>query len=145
MAPHYSQNKTDNLTKRERQALRQIIENRSIIINKADKGNTWMALLSSEEQEELLHKARLCAPEFKKLYRERRCKLQEERAQALQAKQLALLHLQEKAMKEKERLTNDLMLYGVWQSRSPRSQKVKLKSREAEGVENTTCFPQESS
>ena len=82
----------------------------------------WLQTKSSEEQEELLCKARLCAPEFKKLYRERRCKFQEERTQALQAKQLALLRLQEKAIKEKEKLPNDLLLYGLWQSKSDVSQ-----------------------
>ena len=36
----YKQNKHDNLTRKERIALRELMENRHIIINKADKGST---------------------------------------------------------------------------------------------------------
>ena len=39
-AEKYKQNKTDNLTRRERIALRNLIENPYIVINKADKGST---------------------------------------------------------------------------------------------------------
>ena len=44
--------------------------------------------------------------------------LLEERAKILQSKQMALMYLQEKALEVKEKLTNDLMLYGLWQSKS---------------------------
>ena len=60
----------------------------------------------------------MCAPEFKKLYHKRKQCLHEERANILHAKEIALLHLQEKAIKEKEKLTNDLMLFGLWKSES---------------------------
>ena len=36
----YKQNKIDNLTRRERKALNELINNPTLIINKADKGST---------------------------------------------------------------------------------------------------------
>ena len=36
----HKQNKSDNLTRQERQALNQLINNPTLIINKADKGST---------------------------------------------------------------------------------------------------------
>ena len=50
----YKQNKTDNLTRKERQALNELIHNPHIIINKADKGNTVeRALLRQNQPQEM--------------------------------------------------------------------------------------------
>ena len=66
----------------------------------------WLQTKSSEELEEHCVGQGFVHLNLRS-HRERRCKIQEERAQAVQAKQLALLHLQEKSIKENQRLTND--------------------------------------
>ena len=90
----------------------------ALILFSNNKTSQWLHEKSTPEKEELLKKARACGPEFKQLYRARKQHLHEERAKILQAKQRALLRLQKKAMETKEKLTNDLMLYGLWQSES---------------------------
>ena len=62
-------------------------------------------------------KARKIAPEFKDLYKFRRKQLLEDRAKVLHGKQLALQKLQEK-FREKEQLTEEIMVYGLWQNKS---------------------------
>ena len=42
--------------------------------------------------------------------------MRKERIELLRAKQLALLAAQEKSVKQKEQLTQDIMKYGLWQS-----------------------------
>ena len=53
---------------------------------------------------------------LKKKYQGRKKRLLEERADILQAKQAALMHLQEKKVQEKEKLTQTMMIYGLWQN-----------------------------
>ena len=71
---------------------------------------------SQEEKEELFKKARSLAPDFRALYKQRRVKLLEDRAKVLRDKQLALQLLQEKKFREKEKLTEEIIAYGLWQS-----------------------------
>ena len=49
----YQQNKQDNLTRKERIALRELIQNTNIVINKADKGSTIVV----EDKDEYIHNA----------------------------------------------------------------------------------------
>ncbi len=92
----------------------------------------WLDSKPHTEVTQLLQKARSVAPEFKRLYRERREKMLQERAQLLQAKQRALLAAQEKKLKEKEKLTQDIMKYGLWQSQEDiRKGLSRLKSNSA--------------
>ena len=55
------------------------------------------------------------APEFKRQYEERRKHMNEERIEVIRAKQLAVLAAQEKNVKQKQLLTQDIK-YGLWQS-----------------------------
>lgn len=54
------------------------------------------ASVLSCERAELLKSARMCAPEFKKLYQVQKAKMLEDRAKLLQAKQAALAQLRQK-------------------------------------------------
>ena len=60
--------------------------------------------------------ARACGPELKNQYQARKNQLVEERAGIMQAKQAALMRLQEKRVQEKEKLTQIMMIYGLWQN-----------------------------
>ena len=100
-----------------------------VILFSNNKTAKWLLSKTAEEKEELFHKARR-AIKLQKLYREQKQILQEERAQIWKSKQAAPLRLQEKALKEKETLTNELMLYGLWQCESDISQGLaKLQSK----------------
>ena len=77
-----------------------------------------------------MRQARSITPEFKRLYRNRRQKLLQERAKLLQAKRLQLERLQAKKLKEKEELVQMILRYGLWQSkRQVQERLLKLKSK----------------
>ena len=63
-----------------------------------------------------MQKAREVAPEYKRLYTERKKKLQEDRIQLLETKQKALQKSQEKCLCQKEILTKDIVQCGLRQS-----------------------------
>ena len=71
---------------------------------------------SEAERSKLLQKARACGPELKNQYQAHKRRLLEERADILQAKQAALMHLQENKVRKKEKLTQTIMTYGLWQN-----------------------------
>ena len=82
-----------------------------------NKTASWLNTKTLKEREEFLKQARCMAPEFKHLYKIRRQKLLEERAKLLRAKRLQLEKLQTKKLKEKEELAQEIMKYGLWQSK----------------------------
>lgn len=115
----------------------------AVILFSNNKTAQWLHKKSISEREELLQKARTCAPEFRKLYRTRKQHLLEERAKILQSKQRALLRLQEKALELKEKLTNDLMLYGLWQSETDIQNglaKLKTKTEQLKALKTQLLF-----
>ena len=84
----------------------------------------WLDSKPAEEKQDLIKKARSLAPEFKQLYKLRRQKLLEERSKMLQAKQLQLERMRQKKLKEKEQLTQNIVMYGLWQSREQVDEKL---------------------
>ena len=64
----------------------------------------------------VLQEARTSAPEFKTLYKGRREQITKDRAQILRPKEQALQAAREKVIKEKERLSHEIMQYGLWQT-----------------------------
>ena len=87
-----------------------------IILFSNNKTARWLREKSTEDREILFAKARKIGPEFKSLYKLRRKQLLEDRAKVLREKQVALQKLQEKKFREKEKLTEEIMMYGLWQS-----------------------------
>jgi len=59
--------------------------------------------------------ARRKAPEFKKLFKQRRENILEGRINALHEKQHALETACRRGLKRKEKLTEDIVRYGLWQ------------------------------
>ena len=89
-----------------------------LVLFSNNKTAQWLNEKSFEDREALFKKARKIAPEFKDLYKQRRRKLLEDRAKVLRDKQLALQKLREKKFREKEKLTEEIMVYGLWQNES---------------------------
>ena len=104
-----------------------------------NKTAKWLYETPACERKELLQKARTCTPEFKKLYHSRKKALFEERAKIQQHKELAIQQLQEKCLKEKEKLSVDIMVYGLWQSEQDvrRAGQATYKGREMESIESS--------
>ena len=69
--------------------------------------SSWTVKVASESQS-------LWTRIKKKLYQARKRQLLEQCADILQAKQAALLSLQEKKVREKEKLTQAMMIYGLY-------------------------------
>ena len=74
------------------------------------------------------------APEFKDMYKQRRKKQLE--AKVLRDKQLALLR--EKEFQEKEKLTEEIMLYGLWQNESQVTSALEKLSSTSEKLSNVS-------
>ena len=95
-----------------------------------NKTSAWLDAKTPEEKEDLLKKARNLSPEFKRLYRLRKQRLLEERSKILQAKHLQLEQMRQKKLQEKERLTENILMYGLWQSKEQVNKQLsKLKTK----------------
>lgn len=88
----------------------------ALILFSNNKTAEWLRQKSPEELTILLKNARIAAPEFRKLYNERKQKMIEEHEKLLKSKEMALFASQQKKIKEKEKLTNEVLKYGLWQS-----------------------------
>ena len=95
-----------------------------------NKTTSWLNIKTLKEREEFIKQARCMAPEFKHVYKIRRQKLLEERDKLLQAKRLQLEKLQAKKLKEKEELAQEIMKYGLWQSKDQVQEEIsKLRTK----------------
>ena len=103
------------------------------------KTATWLQNKSPDEKEELFRKARKLAPELKWMYPSRWQQLLEDRAQVLKEKQLALQKLQEKHLKEKEKRTEDIIVYGLWQTEIQVTEGLKKLRTNADKLKALKC------
>ena len=95
-----------------------------------NKTASWLNSKTEKEREEIMRQARSITPEFKRLYKNGRQKLLEERAKLLQAKKLQLERLHAMKLKEKEELVQMILRYGLWQSKHQvQEELLKLKSK----------------
>ena len=102
----------------------------AMILFANNKTSAWLDAKTPEEKEDLLKKARNLSPEFKRLYRLRKQRLLEERSKILQAKHLQLEQMRQKKLQEKERLTENILMYGLWQSKEQVNEQLsKLKTK----------------
>ena len=76
----------------------------------------WLNAKSPNEVNQLLKKAHTVAPEFRRLYHQRRQQMQEEHAKLLLAKEQALFSSQQRKLRQREKLTQDIIEYGLWQT-----------------------------
>ena len=103
-----------------------------MILFSNNKTAHWLDSKSESEVKLLLKNAREKAPKFRQLYQARRKSIIQERTHLLQVKQQALELAHEKSLKEKEKLTTEILLYGLWQSASDIQEGIaKLKTKTA--------------
>ena len=89
----------------------------AMILFSNNKTMNWLTSKSPEEVQQLLQDARKIAPEFRRLFKERKQNILEERIKALHEKQHALEAASVKQLRIKENLTKDIIQYGLWQSK----------------------------
>ena len=101
----------------------------AIVLFTNNKTAKWLTSKAPDEVTQLFQKARTKGPEFKRLYRDRREQMLQERSKMLLAKQQALFESQQKKVRQKERITQEVMNYGLWQTKDDVTKALsKLKS-----------------
>ena len=89
----------------------------AMILFSSNKTIKWLNVKSAKEIEHLMQIARKKAPEFKKLFKQRRKNILEGRINALREKQHALETTRRRGLKRKEKLTKNIVHYGLWQTK----------------------------
>jgi len=86
----------------------------AMILFSNNKTMSWLASKSPEEVQYLLQSARQLAPEFRRLFKERKRNILEKHIKALHVKQHALEASCVKQLKIKENLTQNIIQYDLW-------------------------------
>ncbi len=81
-----------------------------------NKTAKWIKTKSVEEREELFKQARDKGPKFRKVFKERRLALFEEKARLMREKQAVAARKRVEKRKEKESLTQSIISMGLWQT-----------------------------
>ena len=89
----------------------------AMVLFSSNKTMKWLNSKSAEEVQHLLRMARQKAPEFKRLFKQRKQDIMEGRIKALHEKQCALDAARKRGLRLKEKLTQDIICYGLWQTR----------------------------
>ena len=110
-----------------------------LVLFSNNKTAEWLHEKSPEDREAIFKRARKIAPEFRDLYKQRRKKLLEDRAKVLRDKQLAVQKALEKKIREKEKLTEEIMLYGLWQNESQVTSALEKLSSTSEKLKALKC------
>ena len=109
-----------------------------IILFSNNKTARWLREKSTRDREMLFAKARKIGPEFKSIsYKE--SQLLEDQANVLREKQIALQTLQKKLFQEKEKLTEEIMTYRLWQSETQVSSALEKMKSSAENLKALKC------
>ena len=82
----------------------------------SNKTMKWLNSKSAEVQH-LLQIARKKAPDFKKLFKQRKQDILERHIKAVHEKHCALDAARKRSLEVKEKLTQDIICYGLWQTR----------------------------
>jgi len=90
----------------------------AMVLFSSNKTMRWLNMKPTEEAQYLLQTARKKAPEFKKLFKQRRKEILEGRIKALHEKQCAVDAARKRCLRRKEKLTHDIIQYGLWQTKT---------------------------
>lgn len=88
----------------------------AMIMFSNNKTAKWIQTKTDKEREHLFKQAREKGPKFRKIFKDRRLAMMEERARLVREKQATAARKRVKERKEKERLTEEIISMGLWQS-----------------------------
>ena len=98
----------------------------AMILFAHNKTSLWMNKLSSDERSKLLEAARTLAPSFKEKFKTRRQELLQRREEDLEKRERNNARKRLKTLKEKESLTKEIQVHGLWTSRTEVDDGLKL-------------------
>ena len=90
----------------------------SMILYSHNKSSLWLEQKTYKERELLLRAARTLAPAIRERFKNRRLALEKRRGEALVKKQQLIAKREYKVVQEKERLTKEIEVVGLWMNRA---------------------------
>ena len=106
--------------------------NEAFLIFSHNKTNNWLVELSNGEREALLKEAKTEGPRIRQRFQERMKDIEAKRLIALNEKKNDLLKKKERLYKQKEKMTNDILFFGLWQSSEEMEQQLAEIDRKTE-------------
>ena len=98
----------------------------AIIMFAHNKTSLWMEKLTYDERERLLKTARTLSPKFRAKFQERRREIEARRLKDLEKRAEAIARKELKAVAEKEKLTKEIAVFGLWTSKVEVENGIKL-------------------
>lgn len=93
-----------------------LLTNESFLIYSHNKTREWFESLSAEDKHKMIEEARKEGKELRKSFHNRLKEIQEKRIAAQHKRQRELEEREKKRIRQAENLTNDVSIYGLWQS-----------------------------
>lgn len=93
-----------------------LLTNESFLIYSHNKTREWFESLSAEDKHKMIEEARKEGKELRKSFHNRLKEIQEKRVAAQRKRQRELEERKKKRIRQAENLTNDVCIYGLWQS-----------------------------
>ena len=92
------------------------LTNEAFLLFSLNKTLSWLSSKSKEEQAKLLHEAKLCTKDIKKKFSDRKDEIHRIKAAALAKGREEKAKKVQRQFKEREKMTNDVLYFGLWQS-----------------------------
>lgn len=93
-----------------------LLTNESFLIYSHNKTREWFESLSAEDKHKMIEEARKEGKELRKSFHNRLKEIQEKRVAAQRKRQRELEEREKKRIRQADNLTNDVCIYGLWQS-----------------------------
>lgn len=93
-----------------------LLTNESFLIYSHNKTREWFESLSAEDKHKMIEEARKEGKELRKSFHNRLKEIQEKRVAAQRKRQRELEEREKKRIRQADNLTNDVCIYGIWQS-----------------------------
>ena len=97
-----------------------------------NKTNEWLESKSQDELKSLMETARKLVPKHKQKFRERLAAIQAHRTEVQQKQEKEKQAAKQKFLLEKERITTDMIQFGLWQSETDVNEGLKIAKSETQ-------------
>ena len=104
----------------------------AIIMFAHNKTSLWMNKLTYDEREQLMKTARMLSPKFRAKFLERRKEIEARRKRYLEQRAVTIASEEQKAVAEKEKLTKEIAVFGLWTRKREVENGIKLCSGQKE-------------
>lgn len=93
-----------------------LLTNESFLIYSHNKTRAWFESLGAEDKHKMIEEARKEGKELRKSFHNRLKEIQGKRVAAQRKRQRELEEREKKRIRQADNLTNDVCIYGLWQS-----------------------------